>query len=244
MLKKYISKLIFRICLFGFVLYFYLFDKELLDIVGIRNIDSMRPLIIVWLILVFEMLAQIKPTSKITMGCLKQFSSKYSPPEESYDELELFKNVQEMNISAIKVLLSWLLLNALVGIAYLLDIIGQAELILITMFYYVSDLICITIWCPFQSFIMKNRCCVNCRIFNWGHFMMHTPMMFIRSFYSWSLFFLSILVLIRWELTYLKYPERFWEGSNTAIRCSECEGSLCEIKKTRYYKQKMIEQKE
>ena len=113
----------------------------------------------------------------------------------------------------------------------MLDIIGQTELILITIFYYVCDLICITIWCPFQSFLMKNRCCVSCRIFNWGHFMMHTPMIFIRSFFSWTLFFMSILALIRWELTLLKYPERFWEGSNTALRCSECKSNLCTIKR-------------
>lgn len=224
------SKLIFRICLFFFVLYFYVFDRELLNIVGIRNIKSLRPLHVVWVILMLEMITQIIPTSKITMGCLKQFKSKYLPPEESYNKLGLYKNVQQMNISAMKVLVSWILLNAIIGIIYLSEAIGKTELILVTMFYYVCDLICITIWCPFQSLIMKNRCCINCRIFNWGHFMMHTPMMFIRSFFSWSLFFMSILVLIRWELTFLKYPERFWQGSNVALRCSECSEKLCEIK--------------
>ena len=182
--------------------------------------------------MIFEMVAQIIPTKKITMGCLKQFGSKYSPPEDPYEELELHKNVQEMNVGALKVLLSWTILNSIIGVTYLLDIIGVTELILITMFYYVSDLICVTIWCPFQSFIMKNRCCVNCRIFNWGNFMILTPMVFIRSFFSWSLFFISIIALISWELKILKYPERFWHGSNTSLRCSHCNDNICQIKNT------------
>ena len=105
MLKKYISKLIFRISLFLFVIYFYIVDRELLDIVGIRNINTLRPLHIVWIILMFEIIVQMIPTSKITMGCLKQFGSKYSPPEGSYNKLELYENIQQMNIGAMKVLL-------------------------------------------------------------------------------------------------------------------------------------------
>lgn len=237
MLRKYISKLIFRISLFLIVLYLYLFYRDLLSITGIYHIGGIRPLHIIWIILMIEMIIQITPTSKITMGCLKQFRDKYSAPSEPYDKLRLYENVQQMNISAIQVLLFWLLLNSIAGIAYLYGIIGITELILLTMFYYVCDLICVIFWCPFQSLIMKNRCCVNCRIFNWGHFMMYTPMLFIRSFFSWSLFFMSILVLIRWELSYLKHPERFWDGSNTAIRCSECSDNLCEIKKALNKKQ-------
>ena len=231
MLKKYILKLIFRVCLFLFVIFLYVFDRELLSITGIYHIVGIRPMHVIWVILMIEMIIQITPTSKITMGCLKQFRDKYTEPSETYDKLNLYENVQQMNISAIKVLLTWFLFNSIVGIIYLYGLIGVTELILITMFYYVSDLICVIFWCPFQSLIMKNRCCVNCRIFNWGHFMMYTPMLFIRSFFSWSLFFMSILVLIRWELSYLKHPERFWDGSNTAIRCTECSDNLCKFKK-------------
>ena len=231
MLKKYISKLIFRISILFFVLYLYLFNKELLMITEIYHFYGIRPMHIIWIILMIEMIIQIRPTSKITMGCLKQFREKYSAPKEPYDKLKLYENVQKMNISAMKVLLVWLLLNSVAGILYLYHVIGVTELLILSIFYYVCDLVCVIFWCPFQSFIMKNRCCVNCRIFNWGHFMMYTPMLFIRSFFSWSLFFMSILVLIRWELSYLKYPERFWEGSNTSIRCSDCSDNLCEIKK-------------
>ena len=77
---------------------------------------------------------------------------------------------------------------------------------------------------------MKNKCCVNGRIFDWGHFMMFTPMLFIKSFFSWSLFFTSQVVLIRWELIYAKYPERFWSGSNTKLNCEKCNDKICKFK--------------
>jgi hypothetical protein len=89
--------------------------------------------------------------------------------------------------------------------------------------------ICMLFFCPFQRY-MENRCCVNCRIFDWGHFMMFTPMVFIKNFFTWTLFLTSIIVLIRWELTYAKYPERFWCESNETLRCENCRDKLCQVK--------------
>ena len=68
-------------------------------------------------------------------------------------------------------------------------------------------------------------------LLDWGHMMMYTPMLFIPSFFSWSLLFLSLIVAIRWEFTYAQHPERFWRGSNAAIRCENCQDHLCKIKK-------------
>jgi len=209
----------------------YIFSNNLLKDVLLSKVHGITPMNIIWLILMVEMIIQIYPHSKISMGCLKQFRNKYTPPEKEYDKLYLYENVQHMNMAAVKVLLVWLFFNAIIGILYLIGILDVQELLLITMLYYVCDLICVIIWCPFQSLIMKNRCCVNCRIFNWGHFMMYTPMLFIRSFFSWSLFFMSILILIRWEFVYIKYPERFWEGSNASLKCSNCNDKMCKIKK-------------
>lgn len=89
---------------------------------------------------------------------------------------------------------------------------------------------------------MKNRCCVNCRIYDWGHFMMFTPMLFIRNFFSWSLFFTSVVVLIHWELLYAKHPERFWHGSNRSLQCANCKDKTCQYKKqiaSRFRKEKI-----
>ncbi len=61
--------------------------------------------------------------------------------------------------------------------------------------------------------------------------MMFTPMLFIRNFFSWSLFFTSCVVLIHWEVIYAKHPERFWSGSNQTLQCEHCKDKTCQIKK-------------
>ena len=104
--------------------------------------------------------------------------------------------------------------------------ISKGIMLIIAIFFYVCDLICVLIWCPFRL-IMKNRFCTTCRIFNWDHFMMFSPLVFVGGFYSWSLFGLSLLALIVWEACVFMYPERFWEVSNLSLRCSECSDKLC-----------------
>ena len=151
--------------------------------------------------------------------------------EENYSELELLKFVQDQNVKAWKVMLLWLSFNAIFGILYLFDLIDIADLLMLTVFYFLCDYICILIFCPFQTCIMKNRCCVNCRIYDWGHFMMFTPMLFIQNFFSWSLFFTSCIVLIKWEIIYAKHPERFFSGSNKRLQCASCKDRTCQIKK-------------
>ena len=61
--------------------------------------------------------------------------------------------------------------------------------------------------------------------------MMFTPMLFIKDFFSWSLFFTSLIVLIHWEYIYAKHPERFWVGSNQILRCKNCKDKTCQAKK-------------
>lgn len=57
--------------------------------------------------------------------------------------------------------------------------------------------------------------------------MMFTPMLFVKGFFSLSLLAMSIVVWCAWELCVLIYPERFWEKSNIALKCSECTDKLC-----------------
>ena len=127
-------------------------------------------------------------------------------------------------------MLVWLSFNAVFGLLYLTGIMDEADLLMLTVFYFLCDYICILFFCPFQTFIMKNKCCVNCRIYDWGHFMMFTPMLFIKNFFSWSLFFTSIVVLIHWEIVYTKHPERFWHGSNRTLQCAGCKDKTCQMK--------------
>ena len=58
---------------------------------------------------------------------------------------------------------------------------------ILAMVYSVCDMICILYFCPFQTWIMKNRCCTNCYIYNWDYAMMFTPLILVRTWFSWSL---------------------------------------------------------
>ena len=50
------------------------------------------------------------------------------------------------------------------------------------------------------------------------------------------MFFTSIVLMLRWEITLLKHPEQFWEGSNDALKCDNCKDKICKFKKPKYFK--------
>lgn len=200
MFKEYVGKLVFRCIVLAVVLGVYVFRPDYME----------KPWIYaVWAIFMVSMISQLFPENKrITMGSRKGFETHFHEAED-YDRLKMYEYVQANNLAAVRVLLVWMSFNAVFGILYVADIIGPRELLLLSTFYYVCDLICVVIWCPFQSFIIKNKCCVN---------------------FTWSLFFTSLVLLIRWEITIIKHPERFWEGSNTILRCANCQDKICRLK--------------
>lgn len=221
----------FRIVVFLGVLWGYICHREeLYNLVSSPIRFGITPLHILWAVFMITMLSHLFPTEKLPMSLRKSMEEEYVAVLE-YEEIELYRFVQDQNQKAWKVMLVWLCFNAVFGVLYLFDIIGNVDLLMLTVFYYLCDYICILLYCPFQSVIMKNKCCVNCRIYDWGHFMMFTPMLFIRDFFSWSLFFTSLVVLIHWELVYAKHPERFWSGSNQRLKCANCKDKTCQAKK-------------
>ncbi len=232
MFKHYLMKFFIRIGIFLGMLYVYIAHKELLDFTTQwTGGELISPIHILWLVMVVEMLMQINPKGRVSRGCLKQFANYYVPPTNDYDKGQLLEFTKKRNLGAIKVLLAWICGNLIIGAIYYFGFIGVEELVLLSFLYYIGDLICVVFFCPFQVIFMRNRCCVNCRIFAWAHFMMATPLLFVQSFYSWSLFVLGIIILIKWEYTYIKYPERFYEGSNEALKCINCTDQLCKIRK-------------
>lgn len=232
MLKVYMLKLFVRVIIFLATLGLYIYHKEGLVYFMLQPIRlGITPMHILWLIFMIMMIKHIFPMEKlVTMALRKSEKNQYSEIS-GYSELDLYRFVKNENLKAWMVMFCWLVFNSIFGVLYLFKIIDDADLLMLTVFYFLCDYICILFFCPFQSGIMKNKCCVNCRIYDWGHFMMFTPMLFIRNFFSWSLFFTSCIVLIRWEIIYTKYPERFWYGSNQKLQCWNCQDKTCQIKK-------------
>ncbi|HAV90063.1 MAG TPA: hypothetical protein DCW44_02160 [Eubacterium sp.] len=229
-MKFYIVKFLLRITAFSIVLYFYIFHKQTLwEYVNTPFWKVVTPIHVLWLCFMTIMILHIFPFDKLTMALLKSKKEKFVPVD-NLDHYKLLKFVQDMNIKAWRVMLVWLLGNGVLGVLYLAGILEDVDLVMATVFFFICDYICILIFCPFQTFIMHNKCCVNCRIYDWGHFMMFTPMLFLRNFFSWSLFFTSCVVLIHWEIVYAKHPERFWEGTNKRLQCGNCKDKTCKLK--------------
>ena len=236
MMTRYSINFLVRLTIFIVVFFMYLTKREVLieavthEMSVGTDLFGFTVLHVVWGFFMIMMLRHIFPNKTLSMALRKNEKENYMEVE-GYSELELAKFVQDQNIKAWKVMLLWLSFNAVWGILYLIGILDVADLLMLTVFYFLCDYICIIFFCPFQKVIMKNKCCVNCRIYDWGHFMMFTPMLFIQNFFSWSLFFTAVVVLIRWEISYAKNPQRFFSGSNKTLQCANCKDKTCQIKK-------------
>ena len=123
----------------------------------------------------------------------------------------------------------------------MLGILDDGIMILISGAYSVCDIICILFFCPFQTWFMKNKCCSACRIYNWDYAMMFTPLFFVKRFYAWSLLVLSFALLVRWEITFYRHPERFSENTNDYLQCKNCTEKLCAHKKQLHTLWKQVE---
>ena len=226
--KIYFARLFGRCILFLLAVFWFFYDREAFDVLsGWNFFEKFSPLHILWGIWLCDMILQLMPVrAHISIGSQKLFSSLFRPIKEKINVKNLKKYIADTTKAAYKVLILWAGLHAIIGALYGNGIIGKEIIFLISVFFYVCDLICVLIWCPFRL-IMKNKCCTTCRIFNWDHLMMFSPFVFVAGVYTTSLFVLSAVIWLIWEVCVFTYPERFWENSNMALRCSECTDKLC-----------------
>ncbi len=180
----------------------------------------------IWIFFALEMVLRLFPSRFESMGCQKQFSKNYSEKPHTPEA----RRVQP-GIVTFAVFSSWIALNAIFGILYFTNLIDAGILLLISLFYSVCDVICILFFCPFQTWIMKNKCCATCRIYNWDYAMMCTPLVFVPNLYAWSLCSFALVIVLRWEYLLKRYPERFSEGCNESLSCAKCQEKLCHHKK-------------
>ncbi len=226
--KVYFTRLVGRIfILIVYTVMFLLRPDETYILEDMNFFKRFSPLHILWIIWIIDMIHQLIPVKKyISLGSQKQFRQRFKPIVEKINYAALREYVISTTKSAYKVFILWSVFLTCVGILYYSDILSKLHLFMISVIFYVCDLICVLIWCPFRL-IMKNKCCTTCRIFNWDHLMMFTPMMFIDSFYTRTLLIFSFAIWVIWELCVMMYPERFWEHSNESLKCSQCTDKLC-----------------
>ena len=226
--RRYLVRLIARAVIFvACVVMCYASEEEFEILEGMNFFDRFYSFHLLWVIWIFDIILQIIPLkNKVALGSQKLFAMRFKPIRDKVNYASLKKYVLTTTKSAYKVFLLWSVLICVLGGLYFWGIIGKIGLFLTCVFFYLCDLICVLFFCPFRL-IMKNKCCTTCRIFNWDHLMMFSPLVFVGGFFSLSLVIMSLIAWLVWEGGILIYPERFCEMTNAALRCSECTDKLC-----------------
>ena len=226
--RTYIAKLVGRCIVLCACAYLYFADSAQFAILErggfFQGFSLFHLLWVLWMIDMFFQLIPVK--NEIALGSQKLFRHRFRPIREKINRESLKRYIVSTTKAAYLVMLLWAALIALLGWMHARDVIGDRELLMVSVVFYVCDLICVLIWCPFRL-ILKNRCCTTCRIFNWDHLMMFSPLVFVRGFFARSLVLVAVVCWLLWELCVLIYPERFWEWSNEALKCSNCTDKLC-----------------
>ena len=218
-------RLVYRSALFLTLLVLYVVHRVRGDIDLMTQLDQ-QPVIITVVCMVYtvEMIFRFFPSRLESPGCQKQFARNYIKSGKT-------EIVVEDNNATVLVLLVWICFNAIFGALYMMGVLDDGIMLLLSCAYSVCDMICILFFCPFQTWFLKNKCCSTCRIYNWDYAMMFTPLFFVAKPYTWALLILSVALLIRWEVTFYSYPERFSEATNDYLRCANCSEKLCAHKK-------------
>ena len=226
--KSYIFRLVCRCLIFLLCIYAYFTAPSQFEILeGMYFFSGFSVFHLLWAVWVADMVLQIIPMKNdVPLGSQKLWASRFQPIKDKINYESLRSYIISTTKAAYKVFILWCILIAVIGFLYYTQVINKSILFLITTCFYVCDLICVLIWCPFRL-IMKNRCCTTCRIFNWDHLMMFSPLVFAGGFYCASLVVLAFLAWLVWELCVMMYPERFWDHSNAALKCSACTDKLC-----------------
>ena len=198
-------KLAFRIVLFITALALYVIGRANSSALPFGEAGS-NPVFwgLLWLFFVSGMVLRIFPSKVETIGCQKQLKRNFIPTDEKKPRLTSWKGTFSLAVC-------WIALNLVFGILYLTDVFDAGILMLISLAYSVCDIVCILFYCPLRDLFLKNKCCADCRIYNWDYAMMFTPFIFIPHPYTWSLLGLSLVLLAVWVKSRADpYPKRAW----------------------------------
>ena len=58
-----------------------------------------------------------------------------------------------------------------------------------------------------------------------------TPLLPVFCWFSELLIIGALVVIVRWELAFVRHPERFDERTNASLQCANCRDKLCYLRK-------------
>lgn len=219
-------RITYRTVIFAAVLWYYITARSKGLELKLDNIDK-APLVVLIsaVVYVIEMIARMIPSRFECIGNQKVFKQNYIPTGNT--EIK----IQDSNITVL-VGVVWLAANSVFGLLHANGIWDDTFLFVICCFYSICDYICIFVYCPFQRWFFKNRCCTTCRIYNWDYPLMFTPLLFVRSNYLFVLPLLATIVLIVWEYNFAMHTERFSDNTNASLKCENCTERMCRYRKS------------
>jgi len=217
MVVKHLCKLIFHTVLLAIALILYFTNQDF----------GAGFLLIIWLSLAVPMMFRIFPNRCIALGARKHFACTYNPAPVAKAEIK----GRGFHKGAVFCALGWLVVTAAMLLAlFRVDMLTAQTTIIIALAYAVVDIVFVLFFCPFRALFMRNHCCVTCRIHNWDYFMKCAPLILFPSIYTVSLVILSVVVVLRWEISLWRNPHFFMRETNQNLRCSACEDKLCQLR--------------
>lgn len=102
------------------------------------------------------MLAQLLPgKGNLSLGSKKLFHQYFKPSKSGTDLSALKQYILSTTKAAYRIFILWGLLIAALGVLYHSGILQAKELFLVSVVFYVCDLICVLFWCPFRLLLKK-----------------------------------------------------------------------------------------
>ena len=236
MVEIHQKKLAFRTGVLMVAFGLALLNPSLLEMLFFLDLGLFRFHHLLWLLLMLGMFQVFIPAFNDHVSCGRMFAKHYTPSAHSYTQEQLEDSVRRNNRGALRAAMVWLVVLSLIGWFRWSGWLGNRGIHLLVVFFYFADEFCINVWCPFRVWIVRNTCCNTCRIFNWGHFMMFSPYLFLPQFWTWSLLAVSTAILIQWEIMNARHSHRFSILSNAKLQCVNCLQARC-----RYMQQRRLE---
>lgn len=176
-----------------------------------------------WFMTMLILIKRMIPRLNKKMSLGKIFAGNFVGTGTDTDKKRLGfqKNKRKADSGALRSAAYWILLLLVMWMWRVSGILPDIWLYIIVLFFIFMDQFCTSVFCPFQ-WLMRNKCCSTCRINNWGYCMAFSPLIFISTFWTYSILFLSIVNLIIWEYLYFKHPERFSDIYNANLMCKNC----------------------
>ena len=175
--KLYYDRFVFRCAvLLAMALVYFLAPERLDTAWGFGFFARFSFLHVLWIIWMVDMILQLCPSRNYwPLGSQKFLKTCFEPILGRIRAEGLLRYIKKCNRDTLLIGLIWLGLTLCLGALYFTGVIDRGALLLITTVFYLCDLICVLFWCPFRVWLMKNRCCTTCRIFNWDHMISYFP---------------------------------------------------------------------